>query len=219
MYKRQALKIFLQDRLRLSSATLAKMGDISIKKVFAAPSAKIQDEVIALFESQEICDTVRRVAKELAGEKDAGIRLEIPRYLQSSLKSLEAVSFALKKKNPEMKRNIKFDDDYMDLVLDFCLRGQLLRSGRSLGRPRRLRSSRDWELQRALLKRSMPMRSAACWMTPWWGAREAADFPWAAPAVPLPHSMRRTRKDLGVLTPTMALAGTRTNLLTVTLLN
>ena len=64
-----ALKIVLQDRLHLSSATLAKMGDISIKKVFAAPTAKIQDKVVALFESQEVRNTVRRAAKELAGER------------------------------------------------------------------------------------------------------------------------------------------------------
>ena len=64
---------------------------------------------------------MRRAAKELAGDDAAGIRLEIPRGLQDSLKALEAVSYALKKKNPGLKRNIKFDDDCLDLVLDFCI--------------------------------------------------------------------------------------------------
>ena len=63
-------------------------------------------------------DAVRRAARELAG---AGIRLEIPRYLQPSLKALEEVSYNLKKKNPDMRRNIKFDNGELDLVLDFCL--------------------------------------------------------------------------------------------------
>ena len=129
-----ALRKFMEDRLRLSSVTLAKMGSISIKKVFSAPSARIQNEVIALFESNEVRDAVRRAAKELAGNKDSGIRLEIPLYLQPSLKALEAVSFALKKKNPGMSRNVKFDDERLDLVLDFCLNPEAITaSWRKLG--------------------------------------------------------------------------------------
>ena len=31
------------------------------------------------------------------------------------------MSFALKQKNPKMRRNVKFDDVVMDLVLDFSL--------------------------------------------------------------------------------------------------
>ena len=67
----------------------------------------------------EIRDAVRRAAKELGGDREAGIRLEVPFSLQSSLKALEAVSYNLKKKNPRIKRNVKFDDAEMDLVLDF----------------------------------------------------------------------------------------------------
>ena len=63
---------------------------------------------------------VRGAARELAGNPDAGMRLEVPNFLQASLKALEAVSFNLKKKHPEIKRNIKFNDGDMDLVLDFC---------------------------------------------------------------------------------------------------
>ena len=55
----------------------------------------------------------------MAGSRDAGIRLEIPLYLLPSLKALEAVSFNLKRKNPGTKRSIKFDDQEMDLILDF----------------------------------------------------------------------------------------------------
>ena len=47
------------------------------------------------------------------------MRLEIPQFLQPSLKALESVSYNLKQKNPEIKRNIKFDDAEMDLILDF----------------------------------------------------------------------------------------------------
>ena len=40
--------------------------------------------------------------------------------MQPSLKALEAVSYRLKQKYPDIKRNIKFDDQESDLVLDFC---------------------------------------------------------------------------------------------------
>ena len=118
---KKSLADFMKNRLKISTSTLLRMGDIGIKKVFSAPGAKIQDEVVVLFAEQEVRDAVRRSAKELAGDSSAGIRLEVPRSLQSSLKALEAVSFALKQKNKKMKRNIKFDDSIMDLVLDFNL--------------------------------------------------------------------------------------------------
>ena len=101
-------------------ASLLTWGEISIKRVAAGPRSKITGEVIAVFASVEVREAVRGAAKELAGSPDAGMRLEIPRVLEPSLKALEAMSFNLKKRFPKIKRNIKFDDEEMDLVLDFC---------------------------------------------------------------------------------------------------
>ena len=56
---------------------------------------------------------MKRAAKELAGTRDAGVRLEIPQSMQPSLKALESVSFHLKQKYPGMRRNIKFNDQEM----------------------------------------------------------------------------------------------------------
>ena len=116
---KESFSDFMQTRLRMSRSLMSKMGDISIQKVFAAPGAKIQDVVVVVFADQEVRDAVKRAAKELAGDTEAGMRLELPRRLQPSLKALESVSYALKQRNKEMKRNIKFDDEAMDLVLDF----------------------------------------------------------------------------------------------------
>ena len=95
------------------------MGEIGIKKHVSGPGSKINGEVSVLFATVEVRDAVRRAAKELAGDPGAGIRLEIPQNLQPSLKALEAISYSLKQKNGKVKRNIKFDDADMDLVLDF----------------------------------------------------------------------------------------------------
>ena len=46
--------------------------------------------------------------------------MQIPNFLQPSLKALETISYQLKQKFPRVKRNIKFNDGEMDLVLDFC---------------------------------------------------------------------------------------------------
>ena len=116
---KQSFADFMQNRLRMRRTLMARMGDISIQKVFAAPGSKYQDEVVVVFADQEVRDAVKRAAKELAGDTGVGMRLEIPRGLQPSLKALESVSYALKQRNKEMRRNIRFDDEAMDLVLDF----------------------------------------------------------------------------------------------------
>ena len=41
------------------------------------------------------------------------------RVIASILKALEALSYSLKLKNPKMKRNVKFDDDAFDLIMEF----------------------------------------------------------------------------------------------------
>ena len=116
---KKALREYLTDRLRLDAQFLGDMGDISIKKVPAGPSNKIAGEVIVVFSTVEVRDSVRRAAKELAGSSDAGVRLEIPSSMKPSLQALESISYNLKQKHAGIKRNIKFDDNVMDLVLDF----------------------------------------------------------------------------------------------------
>ena len=116
---KKALGTFLRSRLKLDNAFLVDMGDVSIKKVAAGPRSKITGEVIAVFSTVAVRDTVRGMARELAGDPDAGVRLEIPHGLQTNLKALESLSYNLKKKYPDLRRNIRFDDDEMDLVLHF----------------------------------------------------------------------------------------------------
>ena len=77
--------------------------------------------MVVTFPDIDTRDTVRSSAAALAAHKDSGMRLEIPEHLRPSLRALEKLSFDLKKKNPGMKRNIKFDDAEMDLVLDVKL--------------------------------------------------------------------------------------------------
>ena len=117
---KKAVGGFLKNKLKLEGSFLSTIGEISVKTVPFTSRSKVKHEAIVAFSTVEIRDIVRRAAKELAGCPDSGIRLEIPPFLQTSLKSLESVSYAIKKKFPSTRRNIKFDDEHLDLVLDFC---------------------------------------------------------------------------------------------------
>lgn len=77
------------------------------------------DVVLVTFENVETRDLVRAGAKNLAGV-DAGLRLEIPDHLLGSFRVLNDLAFELKKKNGNLKRNIKFDDANLDLAMDVC---------------------------------------------------------------------------------------------------
>ena len=80
--------------------------------------SKITNKVVVVFPEVDLRDAVRAAAYNLAGASNAGIRLEIPEFLRQSLRALESTIYLLKQKHPGLKRNVKFDDGVMDLVMD-----------------------------------------------------------------------------------------------------
>ena len=75
-----------------------------------------------IFENRADRDQVRAGAPALAQyREDAGMRLHIPDHLQRQFRALMNLSFDLKKRHPELKRNVKFDDDTLGLFLDIQL--------------------------------------------------------------------------------------------------
>ena len=120
---KKALGDFLKNRLLLSQSFLSGMGEVSIKKISVNPNVanRRSSEAVVVFATFEVRDAVRAAAKELNGDQTCGIRLEIPSFLQTNLKDLEYVCHAMKQKNPNLKRNVLFDDDAMDLMLDYTL--------------------------------------------------------------------------------------------------
>ena len=113
---------FLTEFLGLSSEFLESVGTFSAKRVPAGPSSKFTGEVVVHFQTTDIRDAVKGAARNLAGRgPEYGVRLELPNHLKSAMKTLQSVSYELKTKYPGAKRNVLFDDETMDLVLDFCL--------------------------------------------------------------------------------------------------
>ena len=92
----------------------------SFERVPYGPKSKIQREMVVRFLSVEARDLVKGSARNLASlGQDYGVRHELPDFLKTAMKDLQSLSYELKQKFTEARRNVRFDDDNMDLVLDF----------------------------------------------------------------------------------------------------
>ena len=118
---RLELQKFLTHKLRLGEDVLSDTGDCSIRKIPAGHrnQGNINNEVTVEFPSIELRDVVRAAAYNLAGHPGAGIRLEVPHHLMANFKALNSAAYKLKTRYSGCKRNIKYDDELCDLVLDF----------------------------------------------------------------------------------------------------
>ena len=89
----------------------------------SAPRNKNKDEYIAVFENKHIRDAVKSAAPNFANRRDeAGMRLHAPAHLQKDFQALMNLSYDLKKKHPDLKRNVKFDEEDGGLFMDLRLR-------------------------------------------------------------------------------------------------
>ena len=117
-----SLGSYLLGKLGLSQEDVNGIGQIMYKKCHARTASKIKKEFIVTFESSEARDLVRAAAYNLTGEPGWGMRLHIPGHPEPNFKVLENLSYLLKKKHQSLRRNIKFDEPNMDLMLDFQVR-------------------------------------------------------------------------------------------------
>ena len=112
----------MREHLGLSEFFLQSVGPFTVQRVPFGPAAHIKGEAIVTYQSTDVRDAVKGAARNLAGKgQDYGVRLELPNHLKSTMKALQAVSYELKTKFPQARRNVLFDDEAQDLVLDFCL--------------------------------------------------------------------------------------------------
>ena len=87
------------------------------------PRSKIKDEAVVVFETKEIRDHVKAQAHRLANHDDeVGMRLEIPNHLQKDFRLLMKLSYTLKKKHPQLKRSVKFDEEALGMYMDIQMR-------------------------------------------------------------------------------------------------
>lgn len=96
------------------------LGEFQIRKSHER-RPKNKDKVVVTFEDKGIRDMIKANAHNLANyREEAGMRLHIPDHLQKTFKNLMALSYDMKKKQPELKRSVKFDEDKLNLYVYGC---------------------------------------------------------------------------------------------------
>ena len=66
----------------------------------------------------------RMLLTEMRSSPETGLRPVIVDHLRAAERTLNTMAFLLRTKHPKMKWNIKYDDDEMNLKLDFCTSGK-----------------------------------------------------------------------------------------------
>ena len=118
----RAVHDYMSTELKLDSEFMDSVGPVSVQRIPSGPGAKIRNEVMVTYQSVDVRDAVKRAARNLAGRgSDFGIRLEIPNYMKSDMAALQSVSYEIRQKYPESRRNVLFCDESMELVLDFSV--------------------------------------------------------------------------------------------------
>ena len=120
---KEGLEDYLLNKLRLERSFIDEdLGLVELARP-REPKNKNKDEIIVTFETKQVRDAVKAAAPNLANFREtAGMRLHIPDHLQRDFQTLMNLSYDLKKKHPNLKRNVKFDEEdgglYMDLKKD-----------------------------------------------------------------------------------------------------
>lgn len=128
---RSSLMKFFEEKLKIPSGIVFDQDVETIRRaVNGSRFSKVVDEVIVVFNSVGIRDTVTSYARNLAAWVDdkndplAGIRLEIPDHLAGIHKNLKIYGGLLRKEHGVgLKRNIRFDDTALTLHMDVKLPG------------------------------------------------------------------------------------------------
>lgn len=121
----EGVKDFLKNKLAMDEVFInEEMGPITVKRIFEKKnrnkdSNKTKNEAIVTFESKHVRDAVKAQGPNLANyREEAGMRLHVPDHLQKDFQSLMTLAFDLKKMNQDLRRNIKFDEDALNLFMD-----------------------------------------------------------------------------------------------------
>ena len=112
------VRLFLQEKLGVDE-TFVRSITLEATPVLSRANSPAQSQVVVTFGSSRERDDIRSRASGLrAGDRSVGCQLEPPDHLRGHYQAFQNLAFCLKKKNPSLKRNIKFDDKDMTLVMD-----------------------------------------------------------------------------------------------------
>lgn len=109
---------FLREKLKVADSKLEHIHFV-VKPINSRPTNEAQDQVIITYDSIRTRDEIRAKASNLDGrDRKVGCQLEPPDHLRSQNQALQNLAFCLKKKNPGLKRNLKFNDEERTITMD-----------------------------------------------------------------------------------------------------
>ena len=117
-----AVRVFLHERLKIGDEKIRSMGGIIVSPP-STKAARDKKEVVAMFEVREDRDFIKAQGGNLAGQREVGMALHVPGHLLDNLAALNGLAYAIKQRNPGLKRAVKFDDAVQDVYLDMCIAG------------------------------------------------------------------------------------------------
>ena len=112
-----SFKTFMSQRLRLTDPVIAALGPITVSKRPGKVAAQ-KLEVLVVFDSKEDRDLVKAAGVNLAGQSNVGLLLHVPGHLLDNLHALNNVGYYIKQNNEGVRRNVKFDDENLDIFMD-----------------------------------------------------------------------------------------------------
>ena len=119
---KEEVRKYLSDKLKLSGDFITCLGHFTVERIPSGPKSKVKGEAIVTFSNIDTRDAVKGAARNLAGlGSEYGVQHEIPNHLKTAMSALQSISWEIKQKHPDSKRNVLFDDQTLDLVLDFCV--------------------------------------------------------------------------------------------------
>ena len=125
------VKEFLRGALLFERDEVEEMGITDCRRVNQARNSFIHSEVKISVSTPEDRDKIMGKGRLLASYVDndrkptAGLRMEVPRYLESTFKTLYNVGTDLRRNHsPNTKKYIKFDEHKYDLFLEVRLDGR-----------------------------------------------------------------------------------------------
>ena len=118
------VRAFLRDKLGMESARIDRL-QFEVQPVNSRQDSPAQNQAVVTFTGSRERDEVRAKASNLqGGDKTVGCQLEPPDHLRGHYKAFQNLAFCLKKKNPDLKRNIKFEDGEQTLIMDVKMNGE-----------------------------------------------------------------------------------------------
>lgn len=108
---------FLKEKLCISDARIAHIM-FNSRLINSRPGSNAVVQVLVTFDSARSRDEVKAKASNLRGHDASGCQLKPPDYLRGQYQDFQSLAYCLKKKTPDLRRNIKFDDRERALIMD-----------------------------------------------------------------------------------------------------